>query len=86
MCSLIDNESKNDLNLNATGFMENNMNYGDLIVSSDKLAQALHNIGVKEGDNVAILTISMPIVQQSLRALSKLGATMSWIDFYVEKN
>ena len=81
MCSLIDNESKNDLNLNATGFMGNNMTYGDLIISSDKLAQALHNIGVKDGDNVAILTISMPIVQQSLRALSKLGATMSWIDF-----
>lgn len=80
MCSLIDNESKNDLNLNATGFMGNNMTYGDLIISSDKLAQALHNIGVKDGDNVAILTISMPIVQQSLRALSKLGATMSWID------
>lgn len=80
MCSLIDNESKNNLNLNATGFMENNMIYGDLIISSDKLAQALHNIGVKDGDNVAILTISMSIVQQSLRALSKLGATMSWID------
>lgn len=80
MCSLIDNESKNDLNLNATGFMGNNMTYGELIISSDKLAQALHNIGVKDGDNVAILTISMPIVQQSLRALSKLGATMSWID------
>lgn len=80
MCSLIDNESKNDLNLNATGFMGNNMTYGDLIISSDKLAQALHNIGIKDGDNVAILTISMPIVQQSLRALSKLGATMSWID------
>ena len=80
MCSLIDNESKNNLNLNATGFMGNNMTYGDLIISSDKLAQALHNIGVKDGDNVAILTISMPIVQQSLRALSKLGATMSWID------
>ena len=80
MCSLIDNESKNDLNLNATGFMGNNMTYGDLIISSDKPAQALHNIGVKDGDNVAILTISMPIVQQSLRALSKLGATMSWID------
>lgn len=80
MCSLIDNESKNDLNLNATGFMGNNMTYKDLIISSDKLAQALHNIGVKEGDNVAILTISMPIVQQSLRALSKIGATISWID------
>lgn len=80
MCSLIDNESKNDLNLEATGFMGNSMTYGELIESSDRLAQALHNIGVKDGDNVAILTISMPIVQQSLRALSKIGATMSWID------
>lgn len=47
MCSLIDNESKNDLNLNATRFMGNNMTYGDLIISSDKLAQALHTIGTK---------------------------------------
>lgn len=29
---------------------------------------------------MAILTISMPIVQQSLLSLSKIGATMSWID------
>lgn len=39
MCALIDNESKNDLNLNATGFIGNNMNYRDLIISSDKLAK-----------------------------------------------
>lgn len=80
MYSLINNESKDDLNLNATGFMGNNMTYKELIISSDKLAQAFHGIGIKSGDNVAILTISMPIVQQCLLSLSKIGATMSWID------
>lgn len=80
MYSLVKNESKNDLDLYATSFMGNDMTYGELIISSDKLAKAFSNAGIKEGDNVSILTISMPIVQQSLLSLSKIGATMSWID------
>lgn len=80
MYSLVTSESKDDLVLKATGFMGNDMSYNDLIISADKLAQAFHNIGIKDGENVAILTISMPIVQQSLLSLSKIGATMSWID------
>ena len=80
MYSLVKNESKNDLDLYATSFMGNDMTYEELIISSDKLAKAFSNAGVKEGDNVSILTISMPIVQQSLLSLSKIGATMSWID------
>lgn len=80
MYSLVTGESKDDLDLKATGFMGNDMSYNDLIISADKLAQAFYNIGIKDGDSVAILTISMPIVQQSLLSLSKIGATMSWID------
>lgn len=52
------------------------MSYNGLIISADKLTQAFYNIGIKDEDNVAILTISMPIVQQSLLSLSKIGATM----------
>lgn len=80
MYSLVTGESKDDLDLKATGFMGNDMSYNDLIISADKLAQAFYNIGIKDGDSVAILTISMPIIQQSLLSLSKIGATMSWID------
>lgn len=80
MYSLVTSESKEDLKLKATGFMGQEMSYRDLIISSDKLAQAFHNMGLRTGDNVAILTISMPIVQQSLLSLSKIGVTMSWID------
>ena len=80
MYSFVKNENKNDMNLYATEFMGNNMTYKELFASADKLANALVYHGVNEGDNVSILTISMPLVQQCLLALSKIGASMSWID------
>lgn len=85
MYSLVTDESKNDLDLEATGFMGNSMTYGELIESADDLANSFNAMGVKEGDNVAILTISMPLVQQCLLSLSKIGATMSWIDLRVKE-
>lgn len=80
MYSMIESESKDSLDLNATGFLGNSMTYKELFDVSDKLASAFLNSGVSLNDNVAILTISMPIVQETLLALSKIGATMSWID------
>lgn len=80
MYSLVTDEAKKDLDLDATGFMGSTMTYGELFESSDDLANAFYATGVREGDNVAILTISMPLVQQCLLSLSKIGATMSWID------
>lgn len=80
MYSMIFEESKNDLNLQATGFLGGKMTYGKLFSEADKLAKAFIDSGVKEGDTVSILTISMPIVQECLLALSKIGATMSFID------
>lgn len=86
MYSFIKNESKNDMNLLATEFMGNNMTYGELFNFADKLSESLVASGVSEGDNVSILTINMPIVQQCLLALSKIGATMSWIDLRSKEN
>jgi len=80
MYSLVTSECKDDMDLFATGFMGNNMTYKDLIISSDTLAQAFYNAGVREGDTVSIFTINMPIVQQCMLSLSKIGATMAWID------
>ena len=80
MYSLVTDEAKNDLDLEATGFMGASMKYGELFESADDLAKSFDSMGVKEGDNVAILTISMPLVQQCLLSLSKIGATMSWVD------
>jgi len=80
MYSLVTNECKDDMDLYATGFMGNNMTYKDLVISSDKLAKAFYDAGVREGDTVSIFTINMPIVQQCILALSKIGATMAWVD------
>lgn len=85
MYSLVTDEAKNDLDLEATGFMGSSMTYGDLFESADELAKSFNSMGIKDGDNVAILTISMPLVQQCLLSLSKIGATMSWIDLRVKE-
>lgn len=85
MYSLIKNECKDDSNLYATGFMGNNMTYGELMISADELANSFYAAGVREGDAVAICTISMPIVQQCLLSLSKIGATMAWIDLRIKE-
>ena len=80
MYSLIKNESIGKEKLYATGFLGNNMNYGELLKSADKLAAAFYKEGLREGKTVSILTINMPVVQECLLALSKLGCTASWID------
>lgn len=85
MYSLVTDEAKNDLDLDAVSFMGSSMKYKELFTSSDDLAKAFKSMGVKEDDNVAILTINMPLVQQSLLALSKIGATMSWIDLRTQE-
>lgn len=85
MYSLVTEEAKNDLDLESTGFMGNCITYKELFESSEDIAKSFKSIGVGEGDNVAILTISMPLVQQCLLALSKIGATMSWIDLRIKE-
>ena len=74
--SLVTDGAKNDLDLEATGFMGNSMTYKELFESSEDLAKSFNAMGVKEGDNVAILTISMPLVQQCLLSLSKIEFIM----------
>lgn len=86
MYSLVTDEAKGDLDLQATGFMGGTMTYKELFESSDSLANSFWCSGVRAGSNVAILTINMPLVQQCLLSLSKIGATMSWIDLRSKAN
>ncbi len=86
MYSLVTNEAKNDLDLDAVGFMGNSITYKELFEVSDILANSFYASGIKEGDNVAILSVNMPLVQQCLLSLSKIGATMSWIDLRSKPN
>lgn len=80
MYGLVNSQMEEYSSYPATEFFGNQMTFKELQESVDIMAQAFKNAGIKEGDNVAILTVSTPIVEQSMLALSKIGATQSWID------
>lgn len=77
-------QNKNNMDIDAIGFLGANITYNKLKTNVDRLADAYSQIGIKEGDTVAIATINMPIVQENLLALSKLGATSKWIDLRIK--
>ena len=81
--TIIDQNKKN-MDADAIGFLGSKTNYSELLQNVDRLADAYSKAGVKEGDVVAICTINMPIVQENLLALSKLGATSKWIDLRIK--
>ncbi len=84
MYTTITHMNQDNLNLDAIGFLGKNINYKTLLQNVDRLADAYSKIGIKEGDVIAIGTINMPIVQENLLALSKLGATSKWIDLRIK--
>ncbi len=84
--SLVKNENKYNLNGQAIGFLGYNKTYRELLNEVDKLADAYIKAGIKDGDTVAICTISTPAVQQNLLALNKIGATSKWIDLRSKGN
>lgn len=77
-------QNKNNMDLKAVSFLNTELTYKKLLRNTDYLANAYSKMGVKEGDTVAICTINMPIVQENLLALSKLGATSKWIDLRIK--
>ena len=86
MYSLVKNLNKNNLDKPAIGFLGRSITYRQLFRNVDKLADSFHKLGVCEGDTVALLTISMPVVQENLLALSKIGAVSEWIDLRIKGN
>ena len=73
-------QNKENMNTEAIGFLGTNITYFTLKQNVDKLADAYVRNGIKEGSTVGICTINMPLVQENLLALSKIGATSLWID------
>ena len=84
MYSTVFEQNKENMDIDAIGFLGYRITYRGLKQNIDRLADAYHKAGVKEGDTVAICTINMPIVQEDLLALSKLGATSKWIDLRIK--
>ncbi|MDD2208821.1 MAG: AMP-binding protein [Bacilli bacterium] len=84
--TLVKNENRNNLHGHAIGFLGFNKTYKELFNDVEKLADAYIKAGIKNGDTVAICTISTPAVQQNLLALNKIGAISKWIDLRSKGN
>lgn len=78
------NLNKDNMDFKAISFLGTEITYKQLIKNVDCLANAYSKMEVRKGDTVAICTINMPIIQENLLALSKLGATSKWIDLRIK--
>ncbi len=78
-------QNRNNMDSEAIGFLGYSMTFKELFKNVDKLADAYYRFGLREGDTVAICTINMPLVQENLLALSKIGVTSKWVDLRVKQ-
>lgn len=72
--------NKNNMELDALGYMGSNWTFEELKAEVDKTARAFENQGVKPGDVVIIAMINTPEVALNLLALNKIGAISKWLD------
>lgn len=77
-------QNKNNMDVEAIGFFGKNITFRELKKNVDRLADAYIKLGVKEGDTIGICTINMPIVQENLLALSKIGVISKWVDLRIK--
>ena len=77
-------QNKGNMDVDAIGFLGAKFTFRELKQNVDRLADAYSKAGIKEGDTVVICTINMPIVQENLLALSKIGATSKWVDLRIK--
>ena len=83
--TLVTSENQDNLSSDMIGYLGFNHTYEEVFNSANKAADAYHKFGIKEGDTIAISTIGSPLVNESLLAINKLGATSKCIDLRVKE-
>ena len=75
-------KSKNSkhLNENAINYFGTNITYDTLFKRIERCADAFYSIGVREGDIVSYVTVSIPETVVAMYALNKIGAVSNFID------
>ncbi|MBO5955910.1 MAG: acyl--CoA ligase [Clostridia bacterium] len=78
--------NKNRLNQLALNYYGKKINFSELFERIDECANAFSAIGVKEGDIVSLLSVSVPETVFAIYALNKIGATVNTIDPRMDVN
>lgn len=73
-------ENKDFPDQTALHYYGTNISFRDFFARVDKCANAFYGLGVKEGEVVSLLSVSVPETVVAIYALNKLGATANTID------
>lgn len=74
------NTNENNMNSYYAQFFGKNMTFKELKLKTDCFSTALKRDGVKDEEKVGVCLLTVPEVDTTLLALSKIGATSYWID------
>lgn len=77
---LIMNLNKDNMNCNYASYLGQKLTFAQLKMDADKLASALHQDGVNDGDIVGVCLLTVPEVAPVLLGINKIGATSYWLD------
>lgn len=79
MYEYIFNANQNNLDKIALNYYGTDITYGELFNNISKIAGALENLGIKQGDIVTVCMINSPEVIYLIFALNKIGAVANMI-------
>ncbi len=74
------NKNSKHLSENAIHYFGTNITYDLLFKQIERCADAFYSIGVREGDIVSYVTVSIPETVVAMYALNKIGAVSNFID------
>ncbi len=78
--SLVMDINKNNMEYNYASYMGQKITFSQLKCDTDKLAAALRQDGVKDGDVVGVCLLTVPEVAPVLLGINKIGASSYWLD------
>ena len=78
--SLVMDINKNNMDYNYASYMGQKITFSQLKYDTDKLAAALCQDGVKNGDVVGVCLLTVPEVAPVLLGINKIGASSYWLD------
>ena len=82
-CKIFDyiwTQNKNYQDRIALNYYDRRITYGQLFNSIDKVAKAFSQVGVRTGDVVSIISVTLPETIYSFYALNRIGAIANMID------
>ncbi|SFQ41302.1 long-chain acyl-CoA synthetase [Butyrivibrio proteoclasticus] len=82
-CKIYDdiwNNNKNNLDDVAINYFDSHISYGEMFSNIEGAAKSFSNMGVRKGDIVAVVSVTLPEIIYTFYGLNRIGAISNMID------